>query len=320
MAEIGYTNGYTTPLSISLSYIELFFNVTSYLFISVFCITLIKEKSFSRNLVIIMVNTAFTYLFYHVSRLTKLIFELWFYDPYQPPPDFTADYLVTITKHATCINIATIVVERIISTFSNINSGKKNCLKTIIFNYSSIILVALQWAVALMIFYLFIKGIIARSLPYLIFAPIYLLGGLIFALLPRIARKINEKNRLKQLQNLQHSLKNRYYYLQNVKAAEILNPIIVSVAFLSTVWIIIGTVRYQFIISDQVNSILRPLYFMIYSIEVDIVSVLLMYKSEWWHRLLNKHSCGSANQDKPKRSGTIAPVRDVDMYFKSYAW
>lgn len=63
-------------------------------------------------------------------------------------------------------------------------------------------------------------------------------------------------------------MKNRYYYLQNVKAAEILNPIIVSVAFLSTVWIIIGTVRYQFIISDQVNSILRPLYFMIYSIEV----------------------------------------------------
>lgn len=36
-----------------------------------------------------------------------------------------------------------------------------------------------QWAVALMIFYLFIKGIIARSLPYFVFAPIYLLGGLV---------------------------------------------------------------------------------------------------------------------------------------------
>lgn len=39
-----YRNGFTNPLSLALSYIELFLNVTTYPFIFAFFITLIKEK------------------------------------------------------------------------------------------------------------------------------------------------------------------------------------------------------------------------------------------------------------------------------------
>lgn len=58
-----------------------------------------------------------------------------------------------------------------------------------------------------------------------------------------------------------------------------------------------------------------------YLFQVDIVSVLLVYKSEWWHRFLNKHPRSRTNQDKPKKIGTVAPIQlEADMYFKNYAW
>lgn len=88
-------------------------------------------------------------------------------------------------------------------------------------------------------------------------------------MLPKIARKINERKRLKQFENSNHSLKDRYYCLQNIRYAKILNPIILASSLLTAIWIILGITRFTLLHHNwRLELVARSVQYMIYSIQV----------------------------------------------------